>query len=303
MRRPAPNLVDLGGRWSFAVSERRIETDWAEPHALEDAGLPVHDASVPGNVELDLLANGLIEDPFVGMNIASLRWLEHAYVYYARTFEAPAPDGSVAVLRFEGLDCAATVYLNGRPVLESDNMLIEHEVCVDGILEPDTINTLVVELHPIMDRARSPELTYPPGLVAEGSGYEGLYLRKAPHMFGWDIMPRALSAGTLAAGDPGVPATDTTRLGMARDPVRRPHRSIGLHDAPLPGIGDRDAGRLADSAWPGRVAMRRSRPRCRCCSRQEPSTSRVGMRGSGGRAVVGRRTSTRSRSSSCTGMT
>jgi beta-mannosidase len=195
MRRTGVTTIDLGGSWESAVAQERLHADWSMPGALRTVGPPVHRATVPGNVELDLLANGLIEDPFVGMNIVGLRWLERCYVYYARDFEAPAQDGSVAMLRFEGLDCVATVYLNGVPILETDDMLIEHEVCVDGVLRPGATNTLVVELHPVLDLAASPDLAYPPGLVAEGSGYEGLYVRKAPHMFGWDIMPRALSAG------------------------------------------------------------------------------------------------------------
>jgi beta-mannosidase len=195
MRRTGGTTIDLGGSWEPAVSDRRIDADWSRPDALRSAAPAVHRATVPGNVELDLLANGLIEDPFVGMNIVGLRCLERCFVYYARTFEAPAQDGSAAMLRFEGLDCVATVYLNGAPILETDNMLIEHEVSVDGLLRPGASNTLVVELHPVMDLAASPEHAYPPGLIAEGSGYEGLYIRKAPHVFGWDIMPRALSAG------------------------------------------------------------------------------------------------------------
>ena len=27
------------------------------------------------------------------------------------------------------------------------------------------------------------------------SNYDGLYVRRAPHMYGWDIMPRMVSAG------------------------------------------------------------------------------------------------------------
>ncbi len=38
-----------------------------------------------------------------------------------------------------------------------------------------------------------------PGLQAEAGGYESLFVRKAPHVFGWDIMPRALSAGIWRA--------------------------------------------------------------------------------------------------------
>ena len=63
------------------------------------------------------------------------------------------------------------------------------------MLRLDGENVLCVEIRPVLARARSRSLDYPAGLVAEGSGFESLYVRKAPHMFGWDIMPRAVPAG------------------------------------------------------------------------------------------------------------
>ena len=193
--RPHDHRVDLGGRWWFAVCDRRLGGDPSSVEELRAAGLTFYPASVPGNLELDLLANGLIDEPFQGMNIVGLRRYEHAYAYYLRTFEAPERPGTSPHLVFEGIDCFADVLLNGRLVHRSDNMLIEQHVPVAGVLRPGEPNTLCVALEPAIEQARSFGHAYPPGLNAEGSGYEGLYVRKAPHMFGWDIMPRAVSAG------------------------------------------------------------------------------------------------------------
>jgi beta-mannosidase len=188
---------DLGGRWWFAVAETPVDVGDGSAAALEAAGLTVRPATVPGAVELDLLAEGLIDEPFRGMNIVGLRRLEEAYVYYGTTFTVAEPEDAdrEPVIEFEGIDCDASVRLNGVPVHESRNMLVEQVVAVDGILRHAGENTLCVEIRPALARARSDELGYPAGLVAEGSGFEGLYVRKAPHMYGWDIMPRAVSAG------------------------------------------------------------------------------------------------------------
>ena len=190
-------VLPLAGPWWFAIADGCLPVGDGSAGALAVAGVEVRPASVPGCVELDLLAQGAIEDPFVGMNIVGLRWLERKTIYYGTTFEVPEPvgDGGEPILVFEGIDCDATVYLNGRPVLESRNMLIEHVAPVGDVLRPGAPNVLCVELRPVVERARSLDHEYPPGLVAEGSGFEGLYVRKAPHMFGWDIMPRAVSAG------------------------------------------------------------------------------------------------------------
>ena len=188
-------VVDLGGAWHFAVSDRRLDSDPTSVADLQRAGLAVYPATVPGNLELDLLANGLIDEPFHGSNIVGLRRYERVWVYYLRTFEAPIQPGHAPELVFEGIDCFADILLNGRLVYRSDNMLIEHRVAVGHALRPGAENTICVRLDPAIDEARSSAYAYPPGLTAEGSGYEGLYVRKAPHMYGWDIMPRALSAG------------------------------------------------------------------------------------------------------------
>ncbi len=187
--------LDLGGTWAFAVSERRVELPWPSADPLRDAGLTAYPATVPGNLELDLFANGLVDEPFRGMNIVGLRRYEHVYAYYFTTFDAPERPGTSPYLVFEGIDCFADVLLNGQLVHRGDNMLVEQHVPVAGVIRANRPNTLCVVIEPAVDRARSSGHDYPPGLEAQGSGYEGLYVRKAPHMYGWDIMPRAVSAG------------------------------------------------------------------------------------------------------------
>jgi hypothetical protein len=55
--------LDLGGAWSFAVSDRAIDLGSDPESALRAAGLELMPAQVPGNFELDLERNGLIDDP------------------------------------------------------------------------------------------------------------------------------------------------------------------------------------------------------------------------------------------------
>jgi beta-mannosidase len=198
-QREPPVALDLGGAWTFATTDRRVELGSDPVAALSAAGATPLPAVVPGNLELDLHRNGLIDDPFVGMGIVALRGLERRHAYYLRTFRAPIRGRASPVLVFEGLDCDARVYLNGRLVAQTANMLVEHHVSVDGALMDGVENQLVVELAPVAIRAREDLERYAPGLQAEGGGYESLFVRKAPHAFGWDIMPRALSAGIWRA--------------------------------------------------------------------------------------------------------
>jgi len=184
------NQIDLTGDWQFAWTEE-APPQATDAQALAAAGLPLRPCRVPGNLELDLQATGLIGDPFVGMNMARIRYLERAHVWYVRRFcldERPEGRGE---LLFEGLDCCADIYLNGRLVGSGDNMLIPQVHDVDEALARE--NELLVHIRPPVQEAR--RYDYPPNVAAGRCNYDGLYIRKAPHMYGWDIMPRAVSAG------------------------------------------------------------------------------------------------------------
>ena len=186
---PFRQRIKLNGAWSFAWSERA-----AELHTIADVheqGLETRPCQVPGNFELDLQANGLIAEPFVGMNVAALRRYESAHIWYFRRFDCAVSNGAQPVLVCEGLDCFADVYLNGRHLGSSANALVEQIFPADDLRAAD--NELLVHFRPVTDEAR--RFAYPPGAVPQRYSYESLYVRKAPHVFGWDIMPRAVSAG------------------------------------------------------------------------------------------------------------
>ena len=95
-------------------------------------------------------------------------------------------------LVFAGLDTLATVWLNGVEVGRSANMLIEHRFDVTDALRPGT-NRIVVRLGSAVNHAR--QFSYDAASMSWEHREEGLFIRKAPHVWGWDIMPRAVSAG------------------------------------------------------------------------------------------------------------
>ena len=182
---------DLGGSWSFAFGRGRPARDCATLAELSQAGMQIHPCTVPGNFELDLQAVGLLDEPFFGLNMLRVQEFEDCHVWYGRSFEGAPRPGHAAELVFEGLDCLADVYLNGRRIGSTDNMLVEHVFDVTGHLRGS--NELLVHIRPAVEAAR--EFEYPAGVAAFSRHHESLYIRKAPHMYGWDIMPRAVSAG------------------------------------------------------------------------------------------------------------
>ena len=184
--------LSLDGPWTlYPFPERTSPVRHPDDLArYADVAVPAH---VPGNVELDLERARIISDPFFGDAIHALRPYELYEWWYQRTFTPPGTTGRRTELVFHGADCFATYWLNGEEIGRSGNALIEHRFDVTGCLRLGEPNTLTVRLaSPILEALRHP---YDPSLEAWGFGEEKVWVRKAAHSYGWDIMPRALSAG------------------------------------------------------------------------------------------------------------
>ena len=192
---PGARTVSLNGPWrlSYGLFDKSAPQTPAE---LKASNWPQIPATVPGNVELDLLAAGIIKNPETGNNVNDLRKYEAYQWWYSRTFDTPklAP-GERAEIVFEGLDCLGTVWVNDKPVGKTDNMLIAHRFDVTEALSPAGAgpNTIHVRIDPAVLEGRK----YLTGVLVtrHDTGAEAVNIRKAPHMYGWDIMPRLVSAG------------------------------------------------------------------------------------------------------------
>ncbi len=164
------------------------------PRELARLGIRPIPARVPGNVELDCQRAGLIPDPFYAENIHTLRGLETHEWWYLKEFPMPASSsGQTWELVFDGLDTLATVWVNGIEVGRAENMLIGHRFDVTAALKAGEQNQVAVRLASALTAARGYE--YDAASLSWERREEGLYLRKPPHCWGWDIMPRAVSAG------------------------------------------------------------------------------------------------------------
>ena len=158
------------------------------------ADWPTIPATVPGNVELDLLAARLIQEPSRGHHIYDLRPYEAYEWWYSRRFSSPQLNaGQRAELVFEGLDCYGTVWLNGKLLGHTDNMLIAHRFDATEHLRAGEENELTVRIASAVLEGRRFQSV--PGEFAFGTNWESLHTRKAPHGYGWDILPRLVSAG------------------------------------------------------------------------------------------------------------
>lgn len=149
-------------------------------------------AFVPGTVHTDLLQNKSIPDPFLGQNEKDLQWIEDETWEYETTFlltDAAFKNQNID-LEFEGLDTYATVFLNGKEVLESDNMFRTWNIPAKKNLKVG-VNHLKVVFHSAVQKGKeeAKKLTY---TLPEK---ERIFVRKAQYQFGWDWAPRFVTAG------------------------------------------------------------------------------------------------------------
>jgi beta-mannosidase len=126
-----------------------IDQHWTfkQADSKDSKFLPV--AQFPTNVHLDLIANGIIADPFIGKNENDVQWIGEVPWVYKTTFPSPGlltekQDGVKAVLAFDGLDTFATVILNGKEILKTESMFIPERVDVTAHLKRDGDNELEI---------------------------------------------------------------------------------------------------------------------------------------------------------------
>ncbi|MBR5034160.1 MAG: glycoside hydrolase family 2, partial [Bacteroidales bacterium] len=183
--------VSLNGKWSLKFFPQPPAAVLTPEEAAAAEGTTI-EAVVPGNVEIDLQAAGLIVDPMIGNNIYTLRKWEGYQWCFIKTFTSPElKEGQRVTLCFAGLDTFAEIYLNGEHIGSAANMLIEHEYDVTKLLQAE--NTLEVIIRSSVLEAQK----YFLGTLSIGnfSNEESAYVRRAPSTYGWDIMPRLVSAG------------------------------------------------------------------------------------------------------------
>ncbi|KAL9600938.1 MAG: hypothetical protein Q9219_002873 [cf. Caloplaca sp. 3 TL-2023] len=119
VREPKPlNAISLHDGWIFSQVDDN-DAKW----------LPV--SRFPTNVHLDLLYNQVIPDPFIAKNERDVQWVGEKSWVYKKTFQLSSSSSHrKAVIVFEGLDTYATVFLNGKKILQAEDMFLPYRVDV-----------------------------------------------------------------------------------------------------------------------------------------------------------------------------
>ena len=167
-------------------------------------------AEVPGSVYHDLLAAGRIPDPFYRDNeTEALKLMEYDF-HYSRAFQVDGEllDCGAVLLRCEGLDTLAAVYINGAEAGRADNMHRTWEFDVKDLLREGENNIAVHFASPTKFIRESYAADPADGTADAMEGFPSL--RKAHCMFGWDWGPRLPDAGIWR--DISLIGVDTARI-------------------------------------------------------------------------------------------
>ncbi len=180
-------------RLAFMQNSEYMSSDF-EPSTIKDIEkekLEILEATVPGNFELDFIkAKKLPEDIYFGTNILEVQKLESMHLWYFTEFELEANNKDAFIL-FEGVDTAAEIYIDGEIFAFCENMLIPYEFSLEGL--EAGLHEVVVHIIPASVYVK--DFTLDACCRAQKYNTDSLLIRKAPYMYGWDIMPRTVSAG------------------------------------------------------------------------------------------------------------
>jgi beta-mannosidase len=160
----------------------QLSEGWSLRHGEE-----LLEAAVPGCVHTDLLAAGAIPDPFIGLNETRLAWVgRRAWTYVRPLAHASAHERTDLV--FDGLDTAASITLDGRPVGTTRNMHRRYRFDVTG-----RTGDLEVRFASAYEEAEAVRAVTGerPNVYPEPSQY----IRKMACNFGWDWGPTLVTAG------------------------------------------------------------------------------------------------------------
>jgi beta-mannosidase len=172
-------------RWTFRAGIGPV------PPAVVAAGELA--ATVPGVVHIDLHTAGLIPDPFLDRNEATVGWIGRTeWIYSTVLATGPAMPGERRNLVFDGLDTVATVELDGVVLGQTENQHRGHRFDVTELLgEGD--HRLIVRFAAQLDEAERRSLEIGPLPHVNSHPYNAI--RKMACNFGWDWGPDLVTAG------------------------------------------------------------------------------------------------------------
>ena len=209
--------MNLSSDWRLSLVN---ESDGSERsalslHKLASRKLALHklalhesvEFQIPGDVHSALLAAGKINEPYFRDNEFNVDWVNQQCWCISRRFTADSETSARhKILILEGVDCIATISLNGIVVGQTDNQFVRYAFEVSDALL-DNENELQITFAVARDVAHQKALQYPfelPGRNGNSRIDNNNFLRKTPCHSGWDwnicLMPAGVYGQVTLCG-------------------------------------------------------------------------------------------------------
>ena len=146
-------------------------------------------ATVPGCNFLDLMDNGDIPDPFIGLNENEVEWVGKTDFEYRSFFELTADEleADEILLVAKQLDTICDVTINSRPAFSCNNCFVEQTFDIKP-LAVEGKNEISIYFHSPVNyvKAKYKDCSTP----VNSNGQNGIvHIRKPQCHFGWDWGP------------------------------------------------------------------------------------------------------------------
>lgn len=225
-------FAPFSGAWTVKALNPEVSPEAVRESIAE--GIAAH---VPGEVTLDLLSAGLIDDPFDGENERLQQWIGDVDWQYASTFTWQDDGKDRHDLVAYGLDTVATIALNGQIIARTENYHRSYRWNVTDILRKG-VNRIEVTFSSSVRESDAKEHRL--GYYPHTEHHAFNQLRKPSYQFGWDWGIDVANAGIWRAI--GIDSWSGARI----DSVR-----------PLVSVSAEDSGVLRTTVGIERSATRR----------------------------------------------
>ena len=195
-------MVNLNSGWQ--LHESRLDVDknqWASVLAQKEGW---YDCSLPADVRMPLLENGVIKEPLKADYCFESEWIEKRAWWFKKEFDSAEVDfdDDIIQLILEGLDSRADIFVNGNYIGTHVSVHYPFVYDIKGLLVEGT-NTILVRvttgLEEVTDKDLA-ELNYAVCTEYDNGGkYRSdkrrAFVRRPQYTVGWDWGPKVVSCG------------------------------------------------------------------------------------------------------------
>lgn len=163
--------------------KEKVLKDWKFKAVGENEFYPTQ---IPSDVTVDLFRNGLIEDPYVGMNYKKLTPYLYKDYEYVTSFDCTdeMKECERLCLRLKGVDTYSDIYVNEKYVGFTQNMFLQYEFDIKPFLQEGR-NELKIVLRSTLQKMDGIDTKDYFAIF----NIKRIFVRKAQCHFGWDWAP------------------------------------------------------------------------------------------------------------------